>query len=101
MVTIEVHTMSPLLSVCVIDTPVRLVLSQAEGARVAKAGVCSDLQCTEPCLSSHIYASPRTVLTTPNQGEGFSRLAIVGRKQTPSSEDPAAQRIVLSFYRRL
>ena len=96
-VAVEVHAVAPLLRVRAVDAIVRLVLSVAEGARIPETGMRSGLQRPEPCLSSHVQAAPCMVLAATDQGEGFSRLAVVGGNKAPSSKYPASQRIILGF----
>ena len=96
-VAVEVHAVAPLLRVRAVDTIVRLVLSVAEGARIPETGMRSGLQRPEPCLSSYIQAAPCMVLAATDQGEGFSRLAVVGGNKAPSSKYPARQCIILGF----
>jgi hypothetical protein len=100
-VAVEVHAVAPLLGARLVDGLVGLVLGVVERAGVPEAGVRSGFQRVEPCPRGRIQAPPSMVLTTTNQGEGVSRLAVVGRQQAPRTEDPAAQRLVLGFRRRL
>jgi hypothetical protein len=96
-VAVEVHAVAPLLGARLVDGLVRLILGVVERAGGPQAGVRSGFQRVEPCLRGRIQAPPCMVLTTTNQAESVSRLAVVGGQQAPRTEDPAAQRLVLGF----